>query len=222
MSLCHYLGLLQHKARVWCAQFILWLLHKATRTAPGRHSHTVRFMEELGEAPELSLGNTLGGQNQKQEKSSALGRKVDNKSPSSDEPELQQWHIIRNWFGFMIEMKVPSVISLALWKSPMSMQFSGCCKLSTVDLKSAVCSYVETSFIPSESNLIICKDNLRGGLGGHTWSTLHTCKIRIWTAGMQWSLKCENNTQKLQNAINHKSNTASIFGSIYNMMPDLI
>lgn len=163
MSLCHYLGLLQHKARVWCAQFILRLLHKATRTAPGRHSHTVRFTEELGEAPELSLGNTLGGQNQKQEKSSALGRKA----PSRDEPELQQWHIIRNWFGFMIEMKLPSVINLALWKSPMSMQFSGCCKLSTVDLKSAVYNYVETSFIPSESNLIICKETPWGARWAH-------------------------------------------------------
>lgn len=222
MSLCHYLGLLQHKARVSCAQFILRLLHKAARTAPGRHSYTVRFMEELGEPPELSLGNTLGVQNQKQEKSGALGRKVDNKAPSSNELELQQWHISRSWFGFMIEMEVPSVISLALWKSPTSMQFSGCCKLSTADLKSAVCSYVETSFITSESNRTICKEALTWGLGGHTWSSLHTRKIKIWTANMQWSLKCENNTEKVQYAINHKSNTASILGSIYNMMPELI
>lgn len=93
MSLCHYLGLLQHKARVQCAQFVLQLLHKAARTAPGRHSHTERFMEELGKAPEFSLGNMLGGQN-KQQKSDPLRRQVGNKAASSDEPELQQWRII--------------------------------------------------------------------------------------------------------------------------------
>jgi len=40
-------------------------------------------MEELGDAPELSLGNMLEEQNQ-QQKSGPLGRQVDNKADSSN------------------------------------------------------------------------------------------------------------------------------------------
>lgn len=59
-----------------------------------RHSHTVRFVEGLEEAPELSLGSTLGGQNQQQGKSGPLQKNTGNNASSRDEPELQRWHIV--------------------------------------------------------------------------------------------------------------------------------
>lgn len=54
-----------------------------------RHSHTVRFVEGLEEAPELSLGSTLGGQKQQQEESDHQEKNMGNKAASRDEAELQ-------------------------------------------------------------------------------------------------------------------------------------
>lgn len=59
-----------------------------------RHSHTVRFVEGLEDAPELSLGSTLGGQKQQQGKSGSLQKNMGNEAASRDEPELQRWHTV--------------------------------------------------------------------------------------------------------------------------------
>jgi len=49
-------------------------------------------VEELVQALRLYLGNMVEEENQ-QQKSSPLGKQVDTKVASSDEPELQQCHI---------------------------------------------------------------------------------------------------------------------------------
>lgn len=48
MSLCHCLGLLKHKPRVWWAQFVLQLLHKAGKTAPGKAQPHCEICGRLG------------------------------------------------------------------------------------------------------------------------------------------------------------------------------
>lgn len=101
-----------------------------------------RFVEELVQALRLYLGNMVEEENQ-QQKSSPLGKQVDTKVASSDEPELQQCHITTSLCVFMTAIK-DLFITFCLWKSPLSMQFPACCELSTADLKSAVYSYAES------------------------------------------------------------------------------
>lgn len=83
MSLCHYLAQCKTKPEYDVLSLSFGCLQ----------SNTVKIMEELVKALRLYLGIMVEEENQ-QQKSGPLGRQVGTKVGSSDEPELQQWHII--------------------------------------------------------------------------------------------------------------------------------